>query len=457
MTESFDFADKSHFGTGRERGRLRESIEEESVTNSVALPVASAGPVTAKERIQSIDVMRGVALLGILAMNIQDFSMIGQAYMNPTAYGDLHGLNYAVWYVCMLFADLKFMSIFSLLFGAGVLLMTSRIEASGQRSRPIHYRRMGWLALFGCLHGYLLWTGDILFTYALGGMVAYLSRKWRPRTLIISGLLFTAVSSLLFVGSYASMPYWQKKSVDDMRENMWMPSQAKLDKELAVHRVGWLGEEKERAIENLGNQIQGNIFLAFWRAYGLMLVGMGLFKLGVFSAKVPARVYGWFIALGLLAGIPIIAFGVHQEFAHHWDLRQSFFLDFQYNYWASLLVCLFWIGLVTLLCQKGWLPGARRRLGAVGRMAFTNYLTHTFVCTFLFYGWGLGLYGKISRVGQFGIVLAVWAAQLIISPWWLDRFQFGPFEWIWRSLTYWKRQPMRKQLAAPAIPAPVEV
>lgn len=419
-------------------------------------PLAHAGPVTQKERIQSIDVMRGVALLGILAMNIQDFSMIGQAYLNPTAYGNLHGLNYAVWYVCMLFADLKFMSIFSMLFGAGIYLMTSRIEASGQPPGPIHYRRMGWLALFGCLHGYLLWTGDILFTYALGGMVAYLSRKWRPRTLIISGLLFTAVSSLLFVGSYASMPYWPKQNVDQMRENMWMPSRAGLEKDLAVHRAGWLGEEKQRANENLGNQIQGNIFLAFWRAYGLMLVGIGLFKLGVFSAKAPARVYGWFIALGLLVGIPVIAFGVHQEFAHHWDLRQCFFLDFQYNYWASLLVCLFWIGLVMLICQKGWLPGARRRLGAVGRMAFTNYLTHTIVCTFLFYGWGLGLYGRVSRTGQFGIVLAIWAAQLIISPWWLARFQFGPFEWIWRSLTYWKLQPMRKRPVAPGIPAPAE-
>ena len=432
------------------------------MADPAVLPVVSnenvtpAGPVTQKERIQSIDVMRGVALLGILVMNIQDFSMIGQAYMNPTAYGDLHGLNRAVWYVCTLFADLKFMSIFSMLFGAGIYLMTSRIEASGRRPGPIHYRRMGWLALFGCLHGYLLWTGDILFTYALGGMVAYLARKWRPRKLIISGLLFTAVSSVLFVGSYTSMPYWPKKNVDQMRETMWMPSQAQRDKDLAVHRAGWLGEEKARAIENVGNQIQGNIFLAFWRAYGLMLVGIGVFKLGVFSAAVPAQVYRWSIALGLLVGIPVIAFGVHMEFLHHWDLRQTFFLDFQYNYWASLLVCLFWVGLVMLICQKGWLPGARRRVGAVGRMAFTNYLTHTIVCTFLFYGWGLGLYGKVSRTGQFGTVLAIWAVQLIISPWWLDRFQFGPFEWIWRSLTYWKLQPMRKQAAVPAIPAPAE-
>ena len=222
-----------------------EALDEPRLT---VTSVISAGPVTPKERIQSIDVLRGVALLGILAMNIQDFSMIGSAYMNPTAYGDLHGLNYAVWYVCMLFADLKFMSIFSMLFGAGVLLMTSRIEASGRRAGPIHYRRMGWLALFGCLHGYLLWTGDILFTYAIGGMVAYLARKWRPRTLIVSGLLFVSVASVLAVGSYASMPYWPKKSVDQMRENMWTPSQAALTKDLQYTApAGWGGESTARS------------------------------------------------------------------------------------------------------------------------------------------------------------------------------------------------------------------
>jgi uncharacterized protein len=408
------------------------------------VPVANAGPVTSKERIASIDVMRGVALLGILAMNIQDFSMIGAAYLNPTTYGDLHGWNYAVWYLSFMFADLKFMSIFSMLFGAGILLMTSRVEAKGRRPGPIHYRRMGWLALFGCLHGYLLWPGDILFTYALGGAVAFLARHWKPRRLIVTGLLFTAVSTVLFVGSYASFPYWPKKTAQEMREQFWDPPQAAVQKELATYRAGWLTEEEDRVVQNIGMQLQGNVMLAFWRAYGLMLVGMGLFKLDVFSAKLPARMYYWFMALGLGAGLPIIAFGMHREFVHHWDLRQCFFLDFQYNYWASLLVCLFWIGLVMLICQKGWLPSVRRRLAAVGRMAFSNYILDTVLCTFLFYGWGLGLLGKVSRVGQFEIVLAIWALQLIVSPLWLARFQFGPLEWVWRSLTYWKPQPMRR-------------
>ena len=422
------------------------------MATSSAFPASAvtAGPVTSRERIASIDVMRGVALLGILAMNIQDFSMIGSAYLNPTTYGDLHGLNYAVWYGSFMLADLKFMSIFSMLFGAGVLLMTSRLEAAGRRPGPIHYRRMGWLALFGCLHGYLLWPGDILFTYALGGIFAFLGRKWRPPTLIVSGLLFTAVATAISVGSYETMPYWPKKQVQQMSDQFWSPSPAAKAKELATYRAGWLTEEKDRLVQNVGMQVQGNLFLAFWRAYGLMLAGMGLFKLGVFSAKLPARVYGWFMALGLLVGLPAIAFGMHQEFAHHWDMRQCFFLDFQWNYWASLLVCLFWIGLVMLVCQKGWLPGARRRLAAVGRMAFSNYIMDTVLCTFIFYGWGLGFFGKVSRVEQFGIVLGIWVVQLVVSPLWLERFQFGPLEWMWRSLTYWRLQPMRKVAAAKA-------
>lgn len=403
----------------------------------------TAAPVALSERIASIDVMRGVALLGILAMNIQDFSMIGSAYLNPTTYGDLHGWNYLVWFACYLFAELKFMSIFSMLFGAGVLLMTSRIEARGKKSGAIHYRRMGWLALFGCLHGYLLWPGDILFTYALGGAAVFLARKARPRKLIVSGLCVTAVASLLYVGSYTSFPYWPKSQVAEMEDSFWHPSPKAEANELATYRAGWRTEEPDRIKQEVSMQVQGNLFMAFWRAYGLMLVGMGLFKLGVFSAKLPAHVYSWFIVAGAGIGLPLVAFGVHQEFAHGWGFRQCFFLDSQWNYWGSLPVCLFWIGLVMLACQKGWLTGARRRLAAVGRMALSNYIFDTVFCTFLFYGWGLGFFGKASRVEQFGVVVGIWAVQLVLSPLWLARFRFGPLEWLWRSLTYWKPQPMR--------------
>src|SRR5580692_13159976 len=152
-------------------------------------------PVGEKERIVSIDVLRGFALLGILPMNIQYFSMISAAYSNPTAYGSMTGANYWVWLLCHVFADEKFMTIFSMLFGVGILLMTSRIEAVGKPSAGRHYRRMGWLIAFGLAHAYLLWSGDILVTYGMCGLLVYLCRRIRPRTLLIMGVLAIAVAS----------------------------------------------------------------------------------------------------------------------------------------------------------------------------------------------------------------------------------------------------------------------
>jgi uncharacterized protein len=181
-----------------------------------------------------------------------------------------------------------------------------------------------------------------------------------------------------------------------------------------------------------------------WRAGGLMLVGMGLFKLGVFSAARSAGTYIVFALLSLGIGIPIVWYGLEQQVAHEWSVKYSFFLGNQYNYWASLLVSLGYVSVTMLLCKSDKLHPMTRPLAAVGRMALTNYLLQTIVCTTIFYGHGFGLFGTVERVGQIAIVAAIWIGQLILSPIWLNHFQYGPFEWLWRSLTYWQVQPMRK-------------
>ncbi len=404
----------------------------------------SPGPVTARERIASLDVLRGVAILGILPMNIQAFSMIGSAYFNPTSYGDLHRSNYWVWFLCHLLADQKFMTIFSMLFGAGIFLMTSRIEAAGRRPAAIHYRRMAWLILFGLLHGYLLWYGDILLNYGLCGLLAYVFRKMAPRRLILIGVALIAVTTLLAFFTAWSMPLWPPENRETFTHEMWRPTPAMVDRELAAYRSGWLGEMPRRFRDNTVDQFQGFVFLAFWRIEGLMLIGMALFKLGIFSAKCAARLYWVFIAAAVLVGLPVIAYGTHRDFATGWQVRQSFFLNFQYNYWGSLLVSLGWVGAVMLACQSSRLQRLTQPFAAVGRMAFTNYILDTLICTSIFYGFGLGLFGKVDRVQQIETVLAIWVLQLVISPLWLRYFRFGPFEWLWRSLTYWQRQPFRR-------------
>lgn len=405
------------------------------------------GPIPTKERVAALDALRGVALLGILPMNIQAFSMVGAAYLNPTAYGDLQGANYWVWFVSHLFVELKFMAIFAMVFGAGIVLMTSRIETSNRDAKPLHYRRMGWLILFGLLHGFLLWYGDILLTYGLCGIVAFKFRKLPPPRLILIGLGFIAASTVIYIYVAWSMPHWQPEQVAAFTRAMWLPTPEMVQLELAAYRSGWLGEMHQRFHDATILQVKGFVVLSFWRVEGLVLIGMALLKLDVFTGRRSAMLYWLFVVAGLLIGVPIAWYGTMRDFATSWDMRQSFFLNYQYNYWGSLLVGLGWVGAVMLLCRSPELKTLTTPISAVGRMAFTNYILDTLICTSIFYGFGMGLYGKMSRVGQIEVVFAIWALQLVVSTAWLRYFRFGPLEWLWRSLTYRKLQPLKQSKA----------
>src|SRR5438270_1604645 len=185
-------------GGGTRRGRFEMSAIGlcEKHTTSTERGRSFRGAVAESERIASIDVLRGFALLGILVMNIQSFAMVGAVYDNPTADGELKGANFLVWLLSHLLADQKFISIFSMLFGAGIILLCQRAEASGAKPARLHYRRMGWMILFGLLHGYLLWYGDILYAYGMCGLFVYLFRRKSPRTLISFALVLAIIGSL---------------------------------------------------------------------------------------------------------------------------------------------------------------------------------------------------------------------------------------------------------------------
>lgn len=406
------------------------------------------GPVTEAERIRSLDVLRGFALLGILVMNVQSFAMPFSAYTNPTNYGDLTGVNFAVWLTGHLLVDQKFITIFSMLFGAGIVLMTSRLQARGERPARWHYRRMLWLLLIGLLHAYALWYGDILYLYALGGMVVYPCRKWKPRTLLVTGIVLIAVACAITIFFGLSMPRWPQQEQENVRQ-MWTPSAQKIGEELQAYRGGWLEQMKHRV--PLSFQFQTFFMLMFiWRPLGLMLMGMALYKLGVFAAERSSTFYGRMVAAGFLLGVPLVGYGAYRNFAAGWALEYSMFYGMEYNYWGSLLVSLGWVGVLMLVCKSGALAGLTHRLAAVGQMAFTNYLLHTLLCTTIFYGHGLGWFGSVPRVGQILIVFAIWALQLIVSPLWLRHYQMGPFEWVWRSLTYGAPAPFRRGQLAPS-------
>ena len=406
---------------------------------------SDAGPVAQETRIDSIDVLRGFALLGILVMNIQLFAMPDAAYFNPTAYGDLDGANLYVWLGSRMLADQKFMTIFSMLFGAGIVLMTTRAEARGETGR-VHYRRMGWLALIGLLHAHLLWAGDILFLYAVCGMLVYPLRRQSPGRLLAIGTATVAVASAIFFAGGASLPYWPEDALATFAATAWQPAQAVIDGTLAAYRGGWLDQLPLRSGTALGFETFILLLWGGWRAGGLMLIGMALFKLDVFSARRSRRFYGGLVAAALLVGIPVEAYGVVLDFRYGWAVTWSFFQGKQFNYWPSIAVSLGYVGLVMLACRTTALRHATRPFAAVGQMALTNYLLHTVICTTIFYGHGLGLYGSVDRLGQLGVVMGVWAVQLVASPLWLRRYRFGPAEWVWRSLTYGARPPLRRAL-----------
>jgi uncharacterized protein len=419
----------------------------------VQLPAPGAVPEA--DRIQSIDVLRGFALLGILVMNIQSFSMIMAAYENPTAYGNLEGANYWVWFCSHVLADQKFMTIFSMLFGAGIVLMTSRQEEAEGRSAAVHYRRMGVLALFGLLHAYLFWLGDILFSYALAGMLAYLLRKLRPLTLIVLGFVSLLVPALLMViGGFLvlwlqSLPAEQQGEMTRHISLEWRPSPERVAAEVSAYQEGWVAEFKQRWVSALLMQTVIFLFGTLWRSGGLMLVGMGLFKRGVFSARRSKKFYVILIAVALGVGVPIELLGVHVNQQRGWDV-QAQLLNGQFNYWASILISLGWVGVIMLWCRQPRPGLLRRALAAVGQMALTNYLLHTLICTTIFYGHGFGYFGQVERVGQIEIVFAIWAFQLILSPIWLHFFRFGPAEWLWRGLTYMRFPPLLRTEGAVA-------
>src|SRR5579863_693877 len=311
---------------------MSETIILKDSTLAGEFVAESPQPVAEKERIVSIDVLRGFALLAILPMNIQYFSMISAAYWNPTAYGDLHRGNFWVWLLSHVFADEKFMTIFSMLFGAGILLMTSHIEAAGKPSAALHYRRMGWLILFGLAHAYLLWSGDILVAYGMCGLLVYPCRRFRPRTLLAMGVLAIAVASGALASYGAWSRHWSPAEVQIAREQLWMPTASQTANEIRAYRGKWAAQMKFRVPDSVQMETTYFVVFTFWRVTGLMLAGMALFKLGVFSARQSAALYWTMIAIALCYGIPITLYGTHRDFAAGWDFRYSFFYGGQFNY-----------------------------------------------------------------------------------------------------------------------------
>ena len=445
-------------------------------TEAAELTRPKPQPVSALERVASVDVLRGVALLGILTMNIVFFAWPAVAVENPLrGGGDFTGFNRVVWAFNHLIFDWKMMTIFSMLFGAGLVLMGGRADARGAALGWVYYRRVFWLLVIGALHAYLLSMADVLVLYAQCGMVLYPLRRLSARTLIILAIPVLLMFAVVGTGVRTGLRFLENTAAkaQDARSIGGSPSKfqawihelwtetllPRIDpsperkvevsaKESAVYRGSYAGIVRHNATEIIEAQTIAFFLTNFWVVGGRMLLGMGLMKLGVFSAARSWRFYGWMVALGYGLGLPLVGYDCYALVSSNFFYKQALSSQFYWNHVGSIAVALGHVGVVMLICKAGALPWLRGRLAAVGRMALTNYLMQSVICTTLFYGWGFGLFAAVDRAALAGIVFVIWVVQLPFSWFWLAHFRFGPAEWLWRSLTYWRLQPMRREFKA---------
>jgi uncharacterized protein len=287
--------------------------------------------------------------------------------------------------------------------------------------------------VIGLAHAYLLWYGDVLVAYALLGFLLLSFRDREPALLARYGVLF-------LLAPFVSELFAALVQGPAVIADQWQPAAATLQQEIATYRSGWLAQLGHRAPTALRRQTTGLLGSTLWRAGGSMFFGMALYRWGALTGERSDRFY-WRLVAGGVVGLAIVLAGVWYIEASDWAAGAALYW-LQFNHWGSLLVAGGYVGAITLYCR--WRPEGpvTRALAAVGRTALTNYLLQTVLATTIFYGHGLGLFGSLSRVELAGVVVAIWAVQILLSVLWLWYFRFGPVEWCWRTLTYGERQPI---------------
>ncbi len=430
-------------------------------------PGTAPHPVRAAQRIGSIDVLRGFALLGILLINVTGFGLPIAAMHNPTIAGGDSGINLGVWVANELFVNGALYALFSMLFGAGVILLTTGKPSTtdaGLTIADIYYRRTILLILFGVIHAYLmLMRGDILFAYGMVALFLFPLRMMKARTLLIAGLsvilgrgafMWSDINATVDLHTQAqaaemvmtdggSLTEAQQKAFEAWSEIVSgkTADPDAIAAEIQVHHYPYMNQVSEYASENAYMQTTSLYETHFWKVLSMMLIGMGLFRLGVFSAQCSLAFYLSLIVVGYGIGGAVRGWILARYLA---DISDPLFLIIRGEvYDTRLLLALGHIGLVMSVFKLGWMQWLLSRLAATGRMALTNYLLQTIICMMFFSGFGLGKFGDLERFELYYVVLGVWIVHLTVSPLWLKYFRFGPAEWLWRSLTYGQLQPFR--------------
>ncbi|SMD45376.1 uncharacterized protein SAMN00777080_4025 [Aquiflexum balticum DSM 16537] len=448
---------------------LQTTSETELVDNS-------SKPSVLINRIDIIDIIRGVALLGILILNIPYFSM--EEYFTEPWNQDTSNTNFWVHAVNIVFFEGKMRALFSMVFGAGIILFTTNKEKAGKSATWLFYKRMIWLTLFGLAHAHLLlWMGDILYFYGLIGMLAFLFRKMKPKYLAM-GVPIVAiigfVANTLFMqnirGEY--LEYKEAVALQDAGNELGEKELAAMEaweetrkdmipnkEEVVEHTALMKGSYAEVASHVRPMAWDGQfkyLIFSIWDMLALMLLGIALYKWGFLTLKWTQSQYIKTIWIGYGIGLPLVIFSFVYNTVHFPNVETALaFYEIHSINWVSLiydfqriLIMMAHVALVILIYQKGYFKLLMNGLRAVGQTAFTNYIMHSVICTLVFFGYGLNQYSEWEYYQLYYLVIGIWIFQLIVSPIWLKYFLFGPLEWLWRCLTYGRIQPFVKNLYA---------
>ncbi|GGF05430.1 DUF418 domain-containing protein [Kangiella profundi] len=384
---------------------------------------------SSNDRISSIDLMRGVVILMILVININYFSTPSLLRYNPLAFGDFTAADKWIWLFEYALVKQRFMALLSILYGAGIVLFANKYTKQGITPIKPFFMRSVLLLVFGLLHAYLIWDGDILVAYALCGMLVFWLRNLKPVLLITVGFLLAlgSVAPYIYDSILAifdpppTSPYWsadtetQTKMLNAYKGNWWQLTADRI--EVAIERQTW-----------------DFLYFTLWRTSGLMMVGMGLVKVGFFSGQRNHKAIMWAC---LLVGLPLslITAWLYTETGFSYQFFNSY-LSISF-YIGALVLAMAYVCLFIVWAQSSFAQGLQSLMSKVGRMAFTLYIMQSVICGFIFYGYGLDMYGKVSRSELVLLTLAIWAIQIMFVKMWFQYFEQGPLETVWRKGYSW--------------------
>lgn len=409
--------------------------------------------MSAAERLETIDAIRGFAVCGILIMNIVSMGMPAYAYVDPNYYGGASGADLFAWAAAYIVADGKMRALFTMLFGASMAIIADRAEDGTPGPVTIHYRRMAWLFAIGMIHAWLFWYGDILVEYAIAGAFAFIAWRW-PK-----GALLYAIAVLLLATIAQDLMSWHDLSALKAAASApnasvivkadWgqvlafaTPAPAKLAHEIALYRGGFGDVFAARMPMTMFFQSE-LLPSALSDTLAFALLGLWLYRVGFLGGTAPVWIYRALAGIGFIVVMPLYGAVAGLILAHRFDpafLPLADLLSLLLRPWLALA----YASAIILMIRANRFRPLVARLAAAGRMALSNYLGTTLVATTLFYGYGFGLYGALDRAELYMAVVAIWALILLWSKPWLDLFAYGPMEWLWRSLVRWQCQPMRR-------------